>query len=68
MESDYWLNLDGALSSASSEATEPLYTITTLPDIEPLDAQFGAWPRKTVPDGLAEPLFGDVEPDAAAVA
>ena len=68
MESDYWLNLEGSLSSAISEATEPLYTITTLPDIEPLDAQFGAWPRKTVPDGLAEPLFGDVEPDAAAIA
>ena len=36
--------------------------ITTIEDIAPLDDQFGLWPRKTIPDQLREPLFGQPEP------
>lgn len=36
--------------------------ITEIPGITPLDAQLGIWPKKTVPDALREPLFGQPAP------
>ena len=36
-------------------------TLTEIEGVEPLDAQLGAWPLKTVPDALQEPLFGQAE-------
>lgn len=36
--------------------------IEEIEGVEPLDAQQGVWPQKTVPDALMEPLFGQPEP------
>ncbi|MEQ5778580.1 DUF4123 domain-containing protein [Thalassospira sp. NFXS8] len=60
----------GLLASDTTATTEPVawLDIKEIPGIEPLDDQFGVHPRKTVPDGLLEPLFGEVEPTAAEIA
>ncbi|WP_339108535.1 DUF4123 domain-containing protein [Thioclava sp. GXIMD4216] len=65
MESDFWLNI-GAAPQAGSDLAALL--IETLSGVVPLGRQFGKWPKQTVPDGLAGPLFGDVAPDAAEIA
>lgn len=36
--------------------------IQEIKSVEPLDAQFGVWPKKVVPDVLYDPLFGQPEP------
>lgn len=36
--------------------------IEEIEGVEPLDDQFGVYPKKTVPDKLYEPLFGQPEP------
>lgn len=36
-------------------------------EVQPLDAQFGVWPRKTVPEDLREPLFGQMVPTEAEI-
>lgn len=56
---------DGAettTQSASSSKTRIVMRVT------PLDAQFGVWPRKTVPDTLREPLFGRIGPKDPGIA
>ncbi|WP_157831891.1 DUF4123 domain-containing protein [Thalassospira marina] len=59
----------GLLASDATTTAEPVawLDIKEIPGIEPLDGQFGVYPRKTVPDGLLEPLFGEVEPTAAEI-
>ena len=42
--------------------------IDILQEIEPLDSQFGVYPRKTVPDALRESLFGQPELTEAEIA
>ncbi|UWQ79085.1 DUF4123 domain-containing protein [Leisingera sp. S132] len=65
-EDDYWLGIDAA--PAASADQRPCLHIEDIPDVEPLDAQFGAWPLKNVPEALFEPLFGqpEADPDRAA--
>ncbi len=41
--------------------------IEEIKNVEPLDAQMGVHPRKTVPDALCEPLFGQPEPTKAEI-
>ncbi len=66
-EFDPWI--DGVAPELSIAATPTdLLTIETIDDIEPLDAQFGVHPKKTVPDILYAPLFGQPEPTEAEIA
>ena len=57
---------------AVGEAGEPkppanYLIIEEIEGVEPLDLQFGVHPRKTVPDRLYEPLFGQPEPSDAEI-
>lgn len=56
----------GAYGLSDGEAEGYLH-IEEIEGVEPLDAQFGVHPLKTVPDALYEPLFGQPEPSAAEV-
>lgn len=47
------------------EEEQPYITIEEIEAVEPLGLQFGVHPRKTVPDSLYEPLFGQPEPTEA---
>ncbi|KIC36985.1 DUF4123 domain-containing protein [Leisingera sp. ANG-M7] len=58
-EDDYWLGINAA--PAAPETRDPRLHIEDIPGVDPLDAQFGAWPLKTVPGALLEPLFGQPE-------
>ncbi|RCK52474.1 hypothetical protein TH25_05360 [Thalassospira profundimaris] len=60
----------GSLVSAASTEPEPQnwLEIEEITGIAPLDAQFGVHPRKTVPDALFEPLFGDITPNDVEIA
>ena len=51
-----------AVDAEASTEEQSYLKIETLEGIEPLDGQFGVYPRKTVPDKLYEPLFGQPEP------
>ena len=51
-----------AVEPETATETESYLKIDTLEGIEPLDGQVGVYPRKTVPDKLYEPLFGQPEP------
>ena len=51
-----------AVDAEASTEEQSYLKIETLEGIEPLDGQFGVYPRKTVPDPLYEPLFGQPEP------
>ena len=51
-----------AVDAETSTEEQSYLKIETLEGIEPLDGQFGVYPRKTVPDKLYEPLFGQPEP------
>ncbi|WP_417842457.1 DUF4123 domain-containing protein [Thalassospira sp.] len=42
--------------------------IEEIEGVEPLDLQFGVYPRKTVPDVLIEPIFGQSVPGVAEIA
>lgn len=44
------------------EEPQDYLKIEEIEGVEPLDAQFGIHPKKTVPDALYEPLFGQPEP------
>jgi hypothetical protein len=48
--------------------TQDYLRIEDLGPIEPLDGQLGVHPRKTVPDALYEPLFGQPEPTEQEIA
>lgn len=63
---DPWLHLDG-ISSASSNSQQPALHIRTIEGVTPLDAQIGAFPKKTVPDALYDALFGQPKPTATEV-
>ncbi|NVK12707.1 MAG: DUF4123 domain-containing protein [Rhodobacteraceae bacterium] len=58
-EDDYWLGISAASAAPGTRAS--CLHIEDIPGVAPLDAQFGAWPLKTVPDALLEPLFGQPE-------
>ncbi|MCO5065678.1 MAG: DUF4123 domain-containing protein [Rhizobiaceae bacterium] len=47
---------------------EPPRVAEKIVGAEPFDAQFGVWPKKTVPDVLVDPLFGQPEPTKAEIA
>ncbi|SDX37490.1 DUF4123 domain-containing protein [Tritonibacter mobilis] len=60
---DFWLGIARPSSQAqdvpnADSVYHALITVEPLLDVVPLDEQFGIWPRKTVPDGLREALFG----------
>lgn len=61
---DPWLSIPGPESSATcgAESSQPGLQIETIADIAPLDAQIGAFPKKTVPDVLRSALFGQPDP------
>lgn len=48
-------------------AEPPEYLLIEEIEVEPLDAQTDIWPKKTVPDALAGPLFGEDEPTEAEI-
>lgn len=52
----------------ASAKSETYLHIEEIEGVEPLDAQFGAWPLKAVPDALMIPLFGQVAPTEADMA
>ena len=62
----------GALTAAAkdtkSAGNDSYLIIEEIEGVEPLDAQMGVWPRKTVPDALYEPLFGQPEPTEGEIA
>lgn len=51
--SDPWI-----LGTCLSGDDGPRPMLKVLPHTAPLDAQFGSWPKKSVPDILHEPVFG----------
>jgi len=64
-EDDYWLGISAA--PAAPGKREPCLQIKDIPGVEPLDAQFGIWPLKTVPGSLLGPLFGQLETSSAGI-
>ncbi|WP_039017361.1 DUF4123 domain-containing protein [Halocynthiibacter namhaensis] len=58
------IQLSEILASNGGVVAQPeaYLKIEEITGIEPLDQQFGVHPRKTVPDALLEPLFGEVPP------
>lgn len=44
------------------EPEPPAHVIMTIGGVEPLDAQLGVFPKKTVPDTLYDALFGQPDP------
>lgn len=44
------------------EPEPPAHVIMTIGGVEPLDAQLGVFPKKTVPDTLYDTLFGQPDP------
>lgn len=62
----------GPLTIAAPEPVEPtaqaFLHFSEVAGIEPLDDQKGIWPYRTVPDDLAEPLFGQPEPTEIEIA
>lgn len=51
---------------AVAEPKQP-WQIRTFEGVAPLDAQLGAFPKKTVPDALHDAIFGQPEPTAAEI-
>lgn len=47
-------------SEGVASAPEQLFNVTIIDDITPLGAQFGEFPKKTVPDVLVAPVFGQI--------
>lgn len=62
------LVLGPILSTDDEKAPETYLIVEELDDVAPLDAQFGVWPLKKVPDALDAPLFGQPVPTEAEVA
>ncbi len=44
---------------------QPMLHVETIKDVEPLDAQIGAFPKKIVPNALNDALFGRAGPTSA---
>lgn len=64
---DPWTQLPGTAAAVQPEPARPALQIETIEGVEPLDAQIGAFPKKTVPDALHDALFGQPEPTAAEI-
>lgn len=60
--------LGPVLSRGGQEPFESYLIINEIRDATPLDAQTGVRQRKTVPDALRDPLFGQPEPTDAEIA
>ena len=55
---DPWMLLPGIAAEVQSGLDQPTLQVEAIEDVEPLDAQIGVFPKKTVPDALYEALFG----------
>ena len=64
-DEDYWLMLR---ASEQEEKNAAALQIKAIEDVEPLDGQFGVHPKKSVPDPLHAPLFGQPDPTEAEIA
>jgi hypothetical protein len=51
-----------ALDDGTPEEPENYLIVEKIEGVEPLDQQFGVYPKKCVPDALREPLFEKLEP------
>lgn len=62
-DDDPWMLRESASGSGpTAEPTQPAPRVETIEGVEPLDAQLGVFPKKTVPDALQDTLFGQLEP------
>lgn len=52
-------------AEGAGDAGETYLIIEEYPNVEPLDQQFGAWPKLTVPSALQDAIFGQPEPTEA---
>ncbi len=59
---DPWMLRPGAADLAPAEPEKSSLQIETIEGVEPLDAQIGVFPKKTVPDALHDALFGQPAP------
>ncbi len=64
---DPWAFSPSGMLAASAEPVPSALQIETLEGVAPLDAQIGAFPKKTVPDALHDALFGQPEPTTAEI-
>lgn len=53
--------------ASASPPEQPTLQIEAIAQLNPLDTQFGIFPKKTVPDGLYDPLFGQPNPSPTEV-
>lgn len=56
-DDDSWL-----LPAAEVVAQQPVMQVDIIEDIEPLDTQFGVFPKKNLPDALYDAMFGQPDP------
>lgn len=54
---DPWLNLREKDRAGGTGAERATVLISEIPNVEPLDAQLGAFPKKTVPDALHDAFW-----------
>ncbi|SEO42528.1 protein of unknown function [Paracoccus alcaliphilus] len=59
---DPWLNLREKDRAGGARAERATVLISEIPNVEPLDAQLGAFPKKTVPDALHGAFWGQPQP------
>lgn len=64
---DPWLAVATTPGDGASDAAPTGLQISTIENVEPLDAQLGAVVKKTVPDALRDALFGQPEPSPAEI-
>ncbi len=65
---DPWMLREGMPGAGlTAEPTQPALRVETIEGVEPLDAQLGVFPKKTVPDVLYDALFGQPEPTEAEI-
>ncbi|WP_406721212.1 DUF4123 domain-containing protein [Thioclava litoralis] len=57
-EADFWLTF-GSETCALNPLPRSDVVKVNLPKVRPLDAQFGVWPRKNLPESVSEYLFED---------
>lgn len=65
-DDDPWMLRQGMPGEGlTAEPRQPALRVETIEGVEPLDAQLGVFPKKTVPDVLHDALFGQLEPTEA---
>ncbi|MFV0292160.1 MAG: hypothetical protein ACK5II_02655 [Paracoccus sp. (in: a-proteobacteria)] len=65
---DPWMVGSGSCDNVqTAEAELTVLQFETIDGVEPLDAQLGVFPKKTVPDALRDALFGQPEPTTAEI-